>query len=336
MRETGMELMADVDDLAVMGFSDIPRLIPKLAQLKRKILDRIRRQATSLVILVDYPGFNLNLAQAIKKLPYPPSILYYIAPQVWAWRASRTKAMKKAIDQLAVVFPFEEKLFSAIGMSAKFVGHPLLDELETYLGQVKTSVNASPKLLALLPGSRLQEIRRLLPLMITAAETLRHKHPELSAAVGMAPQIDIQVYMNYLTERNWIEIRRDSRRLMFDADVAAVCSGTATLETALLGTPLVVVYKTSLLNYLIARRFVRLERISLVNVVAGHEVVRELIQNHLTAPMLSAELERLWKDDHARKKIQNGYETIRIKLGTPGAAQRVAEMAHEMISSASK
>ena len=330
MRETGVELLADIDEMAVMGFSDVPRVLPRLSRLKKAILKRILRDSTSLVILVDYPGFNLNLAETIKKLKNPPPILYYISPQVWAWRPGRIGKMKAVIDKLAVIFPFEVDLFKSAGVDVEFVGHPLLDELDTYLNEAPGTDKKS-SLLALLPGSRQQEIRRHLSLMIAAAERLREDIPDIEIAIGRAPNLDEDVYRHFIEDKDWIGLHNDTRQLVMSARIAAVCSGTATLETALLGTPQVVVYKTSPVNFLIARRFVKLTRISLVNVVAGKEVVPELIQHNFTTQRLKDELKRLWTDDDSRDRIKQDYEIIRQKLGEPGAAEKVAQMALGMI-----
>ncbi len=331
MREAGVELLAEIEDLAVMGFSDIPRVLPFLSRLRRTILKQVKERNTSLVILVDYPGFNLNLARVLKRLDNPPKILYYIAPQVWAWRPGRIKEMRDVIDCLAVVFQFEVDLFRAEGVAVEFVGHPLLDELSEYLQMDSRKKHSDMPLLALLPGSRAQEIKRHLPVMIEAAERLRGKHSEIEVAVGIAPSLDERYYTAIVGEREWVVRYKDSHRLMLDATMAAVCSGTATLEAALLGTPQVVVYRTSPLNYLIARKFIKLDRIALVNVVAGREIVKELLQKNLTSRALADELEILLNNPARQAEIKEAYRTVREKLGESGAAGRVARMAMELV-----
>ncbi len=331
MRTAGVELIAGIEDLAVMGFSDIPRALPFLSRLRKTILKQVEARNTSLVILVDYPGFNLNLAKALKRLDNPPKVLYYIAPQVWAWRSSRIRRMRGVIDRLAVVFPFEVDLFRAEGVAVDFVGHPLLDELSEYLQMDSHERQSDSPLLALLPGSRAQEIKRHLPVMIKAAERMRIKRPEIKAGVGIAPSLDEQYYAAIIGEREWVVRYKDSHRLMLDATVAAVCSGTATLEAALLDTPQVVVYRTSRLNYLIARNFIQLQNIALINVVAGGEIVKELIQKNLTSRSLANELEILLNDPAKQAEIKETYRGVREKLGERGAAGRVARMAFELM-----
>ncbi|MDP8238101.1 MAG: lipid-A-disaccharide synthase [Candidatus Hatepunaea meridiana] len=348
MSETGVELLAHIDDLAVMGFSDIPKMLPRLSRLRKTILKQVASRKTQLVILVDYPGFNLNLAKVLKGIDNPPKILYYIAPQVWAWRSGRIRKMSRVVDRLAVVFPFEVELFRAEGIKVDFVGHPLLDELGDYLtptvnhgGMTTNPISAvSPPrltavsdkpLLALLPGSRVQEIKRHLPIMVNAALRLRETIPNLKAAIGCAPNLDKRLYEDIIGDSSWIELHNDSRDLLLEADAAAVCSGTATLETALMGTPQVVVYHTSTLNYLIAKTFVHLKNIALVNVVAGKRIVPELIQYDLTPQNLTRELKELLSDKQKQVEMINAYKDVTIRLGTGNAAKNVAKIAFDML-----
>ena len=355
MRNADVELLADLDDMAVMGFSDILKVLPRLSRLKKTILSEVVSRKTGLAILVDYPGFNLNLAKALKGLKNPPQILYYIAPQVWAWRPGRIKKMRGIIDHMTVVFPFEKELFEKENVKVDFVGHPLLDEMTGYLDPKRDSLtNEQPgqtqehrieenaeKLLALLPGSRIQEVKRNLPIMIKAAWLLKDEIPELAIGVGIAPHLGAQYYETIIDScrrqskgkhtTDSIELYEDSRRLMLDAEVAAVCSGTATLETALLGTPQVVVYRTSFLNYQIARRVVRLENIALVNVVAGQRIVPELIQHDLTVESLTGCLRQLLMDREGREEIIRAYGIVGRSPGSGGASRKVAEIALKML-----
>lgn len=354
MRAADVELLADLDEMAVMGFSGILKVLPRLSRLRKTILKQVISRKTRLAILVDYPGFNLYLAKALKGLRNPPQILYYIAPQVWAWRPGRIKKMRKIIDRMTVVFPFEKELFERENVKVDFVGHPLLDEMTDYLELKPDLTNEQPgqpqeyrtgggaeKLLALLPGSRIQEVKRHLPIMIKAAWLLKAEMPELAVGIGVAPNLDIRYYKTIIDncgrlssgkhDTESIELYDDSRRLIFDADAAAVCSGTATLETTLLGTPQVVVYLTSFLNYQIARRVVRLENIALVNVVAGQRIVPELIQHDLTVESLAGSLRRLLMDHERREEMMRAYEIVSRSLGSGGASRKVAEIALKML-----
>lgn len=358
LRNEGVELLADVRDLAMMGFSGVPKILPRLWRLKADILDRVRAENIRLAILVDYPGFNLNLARALKSLPDPPRVLNYIAPQLWAWRPGRAEIIRRYVDRLAVVFAFEVEFFRKYGIEPVFVGHPLLDELADYIGREKVHKCESAKvrpistyalthfrtyalspLLALLPGSRPSVAARHLPLMIEAADILRRDHPTLKIAVGRAPAITgpLASGLSPAPHAGWqlseslagreIEVWDDSRELLRQATVAAVCSGTATLEAALFGTPQVVVYRTSFLNYRVAKAFVQIPRVSLVNVTAGREVVPELIQREFTPQRLAEELDLLLSDSLRRQRVIEGYADVKGALGQPGGAERVAELA---------
>ncbi|MCF7809452.1 lipid-A-disaccharide synthase [bacterium] len=330
MSNEGVHLLADIDELAVMGFSGIIQMLPKLIKLKKSILKFVKSHNVRLVILVDYPGFNLNLAGALKKLNNPPKILHYIAPQVWAWRAGRIKLIKRIIDKMAVVFPFELDIFRRGGVDVEFVGHPLIDELSKYSSDTEVN-NDKANLLALLPGSREQEIRRHLPIMIKAAEMLLSKDTNLSVGIGCAPEIKSSLYKTFVREHERLILFNDSKQLLKQASIAAVCSGTATLEAALLNIPQVVVYRTSTLNYILAKRLIKLKNIALVNVTAGKKIVPELIQHDLTAQNLVNSLNQILHSSEKKSEIQNGYRAVKESLGEGGATVRVAELALGMM-----
>lgn len=327
LREQDVKLLATVRELAVMGFSGIPKVLPRLAELKKDIIHHVVVDDIKLAILTDYPGFNLNLAQALKALPNPPKVLYYIAPQLWAWRPGRAELIKQYVDKLAVVFRFEIDFFRKWDVEPVFVGHPLLDELHRYLSEPR--VIASPPLLALLPGSRPSVAKRHVSIMLDAAASLKKKIPNLRIAVGLSPALKEWWKNNHAKVD--VEYWDDARALLRQATAAAVCSGTATLEAALMGAPQVVIYRTSFLNYAIARRFVTIPRVSLVNVITGREVVRELIQFDFTARRLEQELEPLLIDPESPQRIKEGYEIVQRALGDKGASTRVAQLAMEML-----
>ncbi len=335
MREAGVELLADVNDLAVMGFSQLPRILPKLSRLKKSILERVREQNVKLAILVDYPGFNLNLAKALKSLPDPPKVVCYIAPQVWAWRKGRVKKMRGVVDHLAVVFPFEVPIFRDGGIVTTFVGHPLIEELDEYMGvplllskggteEISPTLHSrggikgggcqTGTLLALLPGSRLQTMRVHLPIMLKAARQLQIENPGIAIGVGKAPGLDIELYRSILKDDCDSMLWDDGRKLLSSATAVAVCSGTATLEAALLGTPQVVVYHTSWLNYHIIKRLIQLDKIALVNIVAEKSIAPELIQNDLTPDKLANALEPLLTDSSVRNLQLAEMSHVKDKL----------------------
>ncbi len=331
MRREGVELFANIEDLAVMGFSSVPRALPRLARLKRAFLHRVEQSRVSLAVLVDYPGFNLNLAADLKRLRHPPATLEYIAPQIWAWRRGRLKKIRRYIDCLAVVFPFEEKLFRDEGVNAVFVGHPLLDELQPYLHE-QAALPRRGGLLALLPGSRRAELARHLPIMLQTVRLLKVEIPDLAAGVGKAPNLSVEAYHEHGCLPEMVELWEDSRQLMKTAAAGLVCSGTATLEAALLGLPQAVVYATSPLNYHVIKRLITLKQVGLVNIAAGEGIVPELLQEKFTSERAAAAVcEWLTGGEAASSAILRGYERIRRSLGEAGAAERVSSIAESLV-----
>lgn len=319
MRAESVELLAEVNDLAVMGFSQIPKLLPRLSRLKKSIVKRVVDNRVKLAILVDYPGFNLNLAKALKALPNPPKVLCYIAPQVWAWRKGRIKKMQGVVDHLAVVFPFEVPLFEN-SVATTFVGHPLVEELRDYMSHAEPDQpkdnSGDENILALLPGSRRQTMTVHLPIMVEAARRLQKTAENLQIGVGKAPGLDEDLYGSIIGDSDDIILWDDSRKLLSSATAAAVCSGTATLEAALFGTPQVVVYHTSWINYHLIKRMIKLERIALVNIVAEKGIVPEVLQNELTADNLSDTLAPLLADTAKRSRQILDLNEVKNRLTT--------------------
>ncbi|MFN3821423.1 MAG: lipid-A-disaccharide synthase [bacterium] len=277
MKEQGVELLAHIKDLSVMGFTGLPRLLPRLYVLKNSILKRVAQEKVPLAILTDYPGFNLTLARSLKRLHHPPRVLYYIAPQVWAWNPQRARQLKQYTDGLAVVFSFEVPLFHSLGGNVRFVGHPLLDDISN--NPIHPSTHR-PIDLALLPGSRVQVVKSLLPYMITTAEIVKNRFPLWRIGLSQRGELPAYLFQNLIRDYPWLELFTDSHHLLSQSRYALIASGTASLEAALLGTPQVVVYRTSVLNYLIAQRLVKLPFISLVNILSSTQLVPELIQHH--------------------------------------------------------
>ena len=335
MRKQGVELFAEVEELAVMGFSGLPGILPRLSRLKKAIIQRVRERNVKLVILVDYPGFNLNLAAAIKKLPNPPKIIHYIAPQVWAWRAGRLKKIKTVIDHQAVIFPFEEKLFRDAGVNATFVGNPLLDELEQYkkagtrisLSAFSRGNQSEKRLLALLPGSRPSVAKKHINTMVEAARKLCIEYPDLEVGIGKAPGLNSDIFKAIVGKEKRFTTYEGSRELLAKADVAIVCSGTSTLEAALIGTPQVVIYKTSFINYHIIKRLIKLSEIALVNIVARKKLVPELLQSDFTPEKICKQVKLILDNPDVRDEMLAGYKDIRVSLEKNGAARNVAEIA---------
>lgn len=331
MRAAGVELWAHTDQLAVMGFVEVARHLPFFLSLLWKTRDDLRSQPPDLVIPIDYPGFNLRLARYAKALHIP--VLYYIAPQVWAWHRSRMRELAAHADQLAVVLPFEEKLFQEAGATVTFVGHPLLDVPATT--QTRESFCATHGLdekrpiLALLPGSRQQEIRSHAQLFSEAARLVQQELPEVQPVVAQAPGIPDNAFSN----AQWPRVQESSDLLTF-AHAALTKSGTSTLECALTLTPMVIAYRMNPLTYAIARRVVEVEHIGLVNLIAGERVAPEFVQDAATPQALSAALLPLIREGEARERTLTALRKIRQTLAgdARGAALHVADLAAELLA----
>jgi lipid-A-disaccharide synthase len=325
----GVELLAGLDDLAVMGFAEVVRHLGFFWRLERQVRELLEQGGIDLVLAVDYPGFNLRMTRAAREAGIP--VLYYIAPQVWAWKPGRAARLARDAAHISVILPFEPPIFEAEGGSVSFVGHPLVEtpvpdpeaiaELRAELG-----VDPDARLLALLPGSRRQELDRHLELFVEAADALRKAHrdlvPVLAAAPGVAPEALAQTGVRTTTR---------TRTLLRASHVALVKSGTSTLEAAVAGVPFVMAYRTSPATYRMARMLVRVPHIALANLVAGERVVPELLQGEATADRLAQALAPLVEGGAAREAMLSGLEKIRGALGTPGAARRVAERALDVM-----
>jgi len=330
MEAEGVELLAGLDQLAVMGFAEVVRHLGFFRRLEQRV--RAHFDEVDLVVPIDYPGFNLRIARAAHDRGLP--VLYYISPQVWAWKAARARKLAEYADRVAVILPFEVELLEGVGAHVSFVGHPLLersdevDDPETFCSRWK--LDASRPILALLPGSRRQEIERHLDLFAVAAECVRRVMPEVQPVLGRASSVREE----WLAPAH-LPVVDDTRALLRNARAALVKSGTSTLETALEGTPFVVAYRTHPLTWIIARSVVRVEHIALANLVAGERVVPEILQGAATPEHLAAELLPLLEtDSEPRRRQIEGLKRDRGTLGTPGAAGRVAELAAELLESA--
>ena len=328
MEREGVELIERSDRLAVMGFVEVLRHIPRHYLLLRSLRERIASGRVGAVMLVDYPGFNMKVARAASDAGVP--VLYYITPQVWAWGSGRLAALAKTVTRAAVILPFEEQLLRDHGVNATFVGHPLLDralDLPTREA-ARTALGLAPDrpVLALFPGSRAQEIHRHLDLFVAVGREMQRRRPDLQIIVSGAPGIALD------ERRCPFPVAQGASFPVLRAADAAMCkSGTTTLEAAVAECPLVVAYRTSRWTYAIARRLVRIPHIGLVNVVAGREVAREFVQDALRPPRVADALEPLLDAGAERARALTGLAHVRSRLGTPGAAERVARIAAELL-----
>ncbi|WP_092994365.1 lipid-A-disaccharide synthase [Thiohalomonas denitrificans] len=336
MRAAGVETLVDCRDMAVLGLFEILRHFRFIYGVLQHMRRLLASERPDLLVLVDYSGFNLKLAKSAKQLGIP--VFYYISPQVWAWRRKRVYTIREYVDLMAVVFPFEESFYREYGVPVRYVGHPLVDEVGSDLtrDEAARSFGLDPDrpIIGLFPGSRRSELQRLLPLLLEAA-TLLQSH--MGEAQFLLPQsssldrheIDVHLQNSSVNVTTVEECFYDVTRA---CDAIATASGTATLEVALMGVPLTVVYKVSPLSFAIMRRLIKLPHIAMCNIVAGREVARELLQDEATPRALAAELEELLRpQNHARSVA--ALKEVREKLGEPGGAGRAAELLEGMLPS---
>jgi lipid-A-disaccharide synthase len=327
MAAAGVRLFSQAE--GVVGFVEVIKHLPAHIKLLRQVKTMLRSGSVGLVILIDYPGFNLRVAQAAHDAGVP--VLYYITPQVWAWKPGRLKMMREVFTKAAVILPFEEKLLRDAGIDTTFVGHPLLDRALTMPDRTEArrriGLPVEGEVLALFPGSRAQEIERHLHEFEAVARELQRRRPGLRVVMSVAPTIQLDA-----SRVPFPMVRAQSFDVLRAADVALCKSGTTTLEAAVAGCPCAVVYKTSPITYFIARRLVTIPHIGLLNVVAGREVAPEFVQDAFTTDAVVKALDPLFAaDSPARLAMEAGMADVRRMLGQPGAAARVAEMASQML-----
>jgi len=320
--------LADVKDLAVVGFIEVIKHLPRLNRLFKQILAAAREEGISAALLIDYPGFNLRLAKALRRQQPAVKLFQYVCPQVWAWKKGRIPEIGRTLDTLYCLFDFEPELFRGYPVDARFVGHPLVELVQPECDRAtffrETGLDPARPLVALLPGSRTGEIQRLLPPMAELAKRWWHERPEVQWVLPVAPTLEPAFLRAHLADAPVTLVQDRTYAARAYADAALVASGTATLETALLGTPFAIVYRLNALTYQMAKRIVKVPHFGLANVVARREVAPELLQDEVNAERLGVELARLLEPDVARR-VRAELGDVRGHLGAPGAAGRVAE-----------
>jgi len=327
MRQAGVEVLYDVDHLEVVGIWEALLSLRHHRSVLRGLISFAEKHRLSAIVLIDYPYFNLYFAQKVKHLNIP--IIYYISPQVWAWYPSRIKKIARLIDKMLVILPFEEELYRRQGLRVEFVGHPLLEEVVAELDRrnfcQKYNLDEGAEIVGLLPGSRQREIRYLLSPMLQSIPLLQRVR-KLNFVVSVAERVDRRLVERvaepYLSQVTLVE--GDAYNVIKNSDLLVVSSGTATLEAAILGTPMVVVYKLSFPGYLLAKLWLRAKYISLVNILADREVVTELLQYRVSARNIAQEVLRLLLNPAVKEGVKKELQGVRAKLGTPGASRRAA------------
>jgi lipid-A-disaccharide synthase len=332
MAEAGVELIADYHQVAVVGISEVLHKIPTVVGVQRKIASEAVRRRAALAILVDSPGTHLGVARRLKNNGI--RVGYFIGPQVWAWRPGRVRVVKRLVERMVVIFPFEEEIYREAGVPVDFVGHPLVDVVRASMNRAEFAgrygLEAGRPIVALLPGSRRSEIERHYPLIMEACERLSREAQTRGAIQFMlaaAPALETELFAPYA--RPGLSVTRvegATYDALSAADCAIVASGTATVEAALLGTPMVVVYRVSPTSAFVLKRMVRSPFIAMVNLIAGRRVVPELIQDQFTSAAVVEELRKLLESPAARDEMKAGLAQVRTKLGPGGAIERAADI----------
>jgi len=331
MEEAGVEILIHASEMAVVGLTEVfPR--GRVILRARKLLKAALRDDTpDLVVLIDYPDFNLYVAKHAKR--HGCRVFYYISPQVWAWRKNRVFSIARLVDRMAVILPFEKDLYDRAGLDVEFVGHPLLDVVKRKYSRDEAlgrfGLDARRRTVALVPGSRPNEVEKLLPEMLRAAERLLVRYPDLQFVLPRSSSLDRGAVEGF-TDQASVDVSvvdNDTYDVIGAADIAIVTSGTATLETALLEVPMVIVYRISPLSYLIGRMLVHIEHIGLANIIAGRGIVHELIQGDATGERIAREIEDLLDNGDRLARMKEDLRAVRERLGEPGAAARTARLA---------
>lgn len=335
MRQAGVDPVVTADDLAIVGIPEIARALPTFLKAKRDLERAAVERRPDAVVLVDFPEFNLKLAKSLKRLGF--KVIYYISPQLWAWRKYRRRTIRDDVDLLLTVLPFEKDWYAQHGIqNVEYVGNPLAREVHPSTSaeefRAKHNIKTDRRLIALLPGSRRKELTRILPVMLRAAATLAESDGRLQFAVALASnrsggeveEAISQAKAWGLKLPEFQVIKDETYDLLNAADAAAVTSGTATLETGIIGTPMAIVYKTSSINYKLMRPLINVEHFGLINLIAGKRVAAELIQDDFTPETLATELNRLL-EPQANQHVRAELRTATEKLGHGGASKRAAE-----------
>ncbi|MHB9029077.1 MAG: lipid-A-disaccharide synthase, partial [Candidatus Latescibacterota bacterium] len=313
---------------------EVVRHLPMIRRTMRDLHALLDSWKPHLVILIDYPGFNLKFAPAVKARGIP--LLYYISPQLWAWHESRVELIRKYVDRMVVLFGFEREFYLRHGIEADFVGHPLLDVVHPSeeKNAFRRALGAEHiPLIGFLPGSRKQEIRRILPAMVESLPLIESAMGKVRGALGCAPDLGDTVYHPCLKNSGLLPLRGKTYDIMAHSDVLVVTSGTATLEAGISGTPMVIVYRTSPLTYAIGKRLVKIRDIGLINIVAGSRIVPELRQNQATPEQIADQVTRFLRDTHLRNTTSQLLSSAREKLGESGASERAAAVAMNLLCS---
>ncbi len=337
MRETVFEELVPAESMSLAGLTEVLMGLPRMFRIMRQLVAAARERRPAVAVLIDLPDFNLRLAKRPKKLDIP--VVYYISPQLWAWRRGRVEQVRKYIDKMLVILPFEKPFYEEHAVEVEFVGHPLVEELEdapnqeAARNQLGIAPNGSP-VVAVLPGSRLKEVSRNLPTMLEGMHLVAKRIPDVRVLIPVASTVPVDL-ITTIVQSARVDVKiveGQAVEVVRAADAAVVCSGTSTLQTALLARPMVVVYRVSWLTYAILRRLVKVAHIALVNLVAGRRLVPELIQDAFTPKRIEQELLPLLQNSELRHELDEAFHRLRDGLGTGSVSGRVVDALEEYIA----
>ncbi len=340
MKEAGVELLSGIS--SALGLTETLRSLKKVRGSYKRAVQALTELSPDVLVLIDYPEFNFRVARVAKRLGI--KVLYYVSPQVWAWRRGRVKTMGEIADRVAVVLPFEEEIYTGAGIPCEFVGHPAMEEIEDYENENRDVQSSSfngqrlragtdSPVIALLPGSRPHELHTLLPLFIDVVRGSRTEFKGCRFVLPLAPNIETGRFRHFFSplEREGVVLMKgDAIRALASSDVAVIASGTATLQAALVGVPAVVVYKVSPLTYFLGKRILKVKYISLVNIIAGREVIPELIQHEANKENIIKQCGKILYDEACRTSMVSAFRGIREVFSGKRPSRRVAEMAGEL------
>ncbi len=330
LRQAGTEIFTDFRELAVMGLVEVLKRYRQIKAVFNQLVERLRREKPDLLILVDYPGFNLKLAKQAHKLGIP--VLYYISPKVWAWRPGRVKTIRRYVDHMAVLFPFEETLYQDAGVPVSCVGHPLVDAVHSAFNaqQAKQHFEIEPehRVLGLFPGSRRSEVEALLPIMLQTAEKIKQRHFDLEVVLPLAPGLDM-AFLQPMLKQSGLDIKvvsGDFYDVIRSCDAIVAASGTVTLEIALMGVPHLIVYRVAPMSYRILKRLVKIPYVGLCNIVTHENIITELLQDEVTVDNLDQHLTPLLTDPQAKSRAEYIRQQVLTALGPAGGADNAAQV----------
>jgi lipid-A-disaccharide synthase len=339
MRDEGMNLIYHSDKMAFLGFVEVVKHLPFIRKVQKELIDVIENEKIKTVVLIDYPGFNLRIARKFKQLGV--KIIYYVSPQIWAWAKGRVKKVKKFVDKMLVVFPFELDFYKKENIDVEYVGHPLPERVNryTFLSRdefyKKSNLNSGKDILLVMPGSRKQEVNEIFPEVIKAAVKLSREF-NLQVVVARSKNIDEGYLQKLSGEEKFISVEGFNYELMKYSRFGLIKSGTSTLEAGYFTLPMVIVYKTNPLTYLIGKQLIKLDKIGMVNILLGEKVVPELIQNEAVSENIFRNASEILSDENRYNEIKQKLEQVKAKLGNDAASIKAAKIISEFLDESEK